>query len=357
MSFTKTLFITGGCGFIGSHFVRFCLNKDYRVVNIDALTYAASLGTLSDIEDKHSQYYFERGWIQDREFIQNLFLKYTPTAIINFAAETHVDRSIDSPRPFIESNVNGTFTLLEESRNYYTKLPRKEKEEFRFLHVSTDEVFGSCPNDPYKEHAPYNPSSPYAASKAAADMIVKSYYHTYNFPILITNCTNNYGPYQFPEKLIPHMCIRAYQQQPLPLYGDGTQIRDWLFVEDHVEAILSVLTQGKIGETYNIAGLNGEIPNKVIVSEICSIFDSLIPRKNTFSYSELITYVPDRPGHDFRYALDINKIKRELGWSPQVSFQEGLKKTVKWYLENQWWWQDIIEKGYQTKRIGLEEIC
>ena len=355
MAYEKTILVTGGCGFIGSHFVRRCLKEDLRVINLDALTYAASPSTLKDIQQNEFRYHFEKGYIQDRALVNSLFSKFKPSFVVNFAAETHVDRSIDSPSQFIESNVMGTFTLLDESRNYHHTLTSSEKEKFRFLHISTDEVFGSCPDDPFKESAAYNPSSPYAASKASADFIVKSYFHTYNFPVLITNCTNNYGPYHFPEKLIPLMIIRACAEQSLPIYGDGMQVRDWLYVEDHVEAILRVLQSGKIGETYNIAGLNGEVPNKAVVNEISHILDNLIPRKNGQSYSELKTYVTDRPGHDFRYALNIDKIKKELGWSPKVNFKEGMEKTVKWYLENEWWWQDILQKGYQADRIGLRK--
>lgn len=356
MSHEKTVLVTGGCGFIGSHFIRLCLQEGYKVVNLDALTYAASRSTLKDIEKNEFRYHFEKGYIQNGELVSQLLLKFEPNAVVNFAAETHVDRSIDSPHPFIESNVVGTFTLLSESFKYFNELTLEKKEQFKFLHISTDEVFGSCLYDPYKEDAPYNPSSPYAASKAAADLIVKSYYHTYNFPILITNCTNNYGSYQFPEKLIPLMIIRAYNNQTLPIYGDGMQIRDWLYVEDHVEAILRVLQSGKSGNTYNIAGLNGEVPNKVVVEEICNIFDDIMPRENNHSYKELISHVKDRPGHDFRYALEIDKIKKEIGWSPKVSFKEGLKKTVNWYLENEWWWQEILQKGYQTERLGLRKL-
>jgi len=352
MSFERTILVTGGYGFIGSHFVRLCLQKGCRVINLDALTYAASQATLKDIEKGELHYHFQKGQIQDRDLVRSLFSKFKPSMVVNFAAETHVDRSIDSPRPFIDTNVVGAFALLEESRNYYNALTPEEKEEFKFLHISTDEVFGSCPGDAYKEDASYNPSSPYAASKASADLLIKSFYHTYNFPILITNCTNNYGPYQFPEKLIPLMIIRVLQGQSLPIYGNGMQIRDWLYVQDHVEAIWGVLQGGKKGNTYNIPGLNGEVPNKVVVEEICSIFDTMIPRQNNASYKDLITYVSDRPGHDFRYALDIEKIKKNIRWYPKVNFKEGLKKTVAWYLENQWWWQEILDRGYQAERLG-----
>ncbi len=352
MSGHPKLLITGGSGFIGSHFVRLCLHKGYQVLNLDALTYAASQDTLQDCAH-HPLYHFQKGLIQDPDFICSLLATFKPTAIVNFAAETHVDRSIDSPAPFIESNIRGSFILADESRSYYNKLSNDEKENFRFLHISTDEVFGSCPHDPYTEEAAYNPSSPYAASKAAADLVLKSYYHTYAFPLLITNCTNNYGPFQFPEKLIPLMIIRACAGQSLPLYGTGMQVRDWLYVEDHVEAILHVLQNGKLGNTYNIAGLKGEISNKVVVEEICAILDALQPRTPQASYRDLTTYVIDRPGHDFRYALDMSKIARELGWQPKTSFKEGLTKTVMWYLENRSWWEAIQGRGFQPHRLGL----
>ena len=350
----NTILITGGCGFIGSHFVRLCLREGYHVVNLDALTYAASRDTLRDIEQEGTGYHFVEGLIQNQELVRSLLSQFKPSAVINFAAETHVDRSIDSPRPFIESNVVGPFTLVEESRQYYNGLSSVEKDQFRFLHISTDEVFGSCIQDPYGEDAAYNPSSPYAASKASADLIIKAYYHTYGFPVLITNCTNNYGPFQFPEKLIPLMIIRAWGQQSLPIYGTGQQIRDWLYVEDHVEAILHVLRRGKLGSTYNIAGLNGEVTNRTVVETLCDLFDAQLPRGNNASYAELVTHVTDRPGHDFRYALDISKMKTELGWAPATSFEEGLKKTLLWYLENRPWWDAIMQKGFQTERMGLK---
>ncbi len=344
--------MTGGCGFIGSHFVRLCLAQGYHVLNLDALTYAASSSTLKDIEG-NARYHFEHGYIQDHALVRSLFSKFKPDFVVNFAAETHVDRSIDSPAQFIESNVLGAFTLLNESRIYYNALTQDQKENFRFLHISTDEVFGTCEENPYKENAPYNPSSPYSSSKAAADLIVRSYYHTYKFPILITNCTNNYGPFQFPEKLIPLMIIRALNNESLPIYGNGMQIRDWLYVEDHVEAILKVLILGQLGETYNIAGLNGEMANKTVVKTICHIMDEFLPRRNSASYEQLITHVTDRPGHDFRYALNIDKIKNELNWSPTTRFEEGMRKTIRWYIESKWWWEEILTKGYEAKRIGL----
>lgn len=353
MSDAKLMLVAGGSGFIGSHFVQLCLRQGYKVLNYDALTYAASPNTLKSV-DKIENYHFEEGYIQDAKKVRELLFKFKPDYVINFAAETHVDRSIDSPHQFIETNVLGAFTLLNESREYYNNLPSTQKASFRFLHISTDEVFGCCESYPFKENASYNPSSPYSASKASADHIVRSYYHTYKFPILITNCTNNYGPYQFPEKLIPHMIIKALHGDPLPIYGLGEQVRDWLYVEDHVEAILKALIHGTLGQSYNIAGFNGEMTNKTVVNLICEIMNSVCPRPNGSSYEELIQYVTDRPGHDFRYALDIEKIREDLQWTPKTSFTEGLTKTIDWYLKNQEWWQDILDRGYDTKRIGLK---
>lgn len=352
MSSRKTILVAGGAGFIGSHFVRLCLNSGFRVINLDALTYAASVDTLKDIEN-HPDYTFVHGYIQDSNLVKKALSEFNPTYVVNFAAETHVDRSIDSPSQFIESNVLGAFTLLNESRAYYNNLEASGKLNFRFLHISTDEVFGSCDEEPFTEEASYHPSSPYSSSKAAADLIIRSYYHTYQFPILITNCTNNYGPNQFPEKLIPLIIIRALNNETLPVYGSGMQIRDWLYVEDHAEAILKVLESGKIGETYNIAGLNGEMPNIDVVKTICEILDGIQPRQNNQKHEDLTSYVTDRPGHDFRYALNIDKIKTELGWHPKVSFKDGIKKTIEWYLDNKSWWMNILERGYEAKRIGL----
>ncbi len=353
MSDQKVIIVAGGSGFIGSHFVRLCLREGYKVLNYDALTYAASPSSLKDL-DANENYHFEKGYIQDAKQVSDILGRYKPVYVVNFAAETHVDRSIEAPSQFIESNVLGSFTLLNETRRYHGSLSESQQAQFRFLHISTDEVFGSCDGEPYSESASYNPSSPYSSSKAAADLIIRSYFHTYNFPVLITNCTNNYGPYQFPEKLIPHMIVKALQGQPLPIYGSGNQIRDWLYVEDHVEAILKVLTDGSLGETYNIAGLNGEMTNKTVVERICEIMDSDCPRQDKSSYNSLIKYVTDRPGHDFRYALSIDKIKKDLNWSPSVSFEQGISKTVHWYLENKWWWEEILSKGYDTKRMGLK---
>lgn len=351
----KTMLITGGSGFIGSNFVRKSLRQGYSVVNVDALTYATFPDSLKDIEGDVN-YTFIHGKIQDEELVESIFHQYKPNFIINFAAESHVDRSIDNPKDFIETNITGTFVLLQATRAYIKNISEENKEMFRFLHISTDEVFGSAEKVPFREEDAYNPSSPYAASKAASDHLVNAYYKTYNMPLLITNCTNNYGPYQFPEKLIPHIILCALEEKSLPIYGDGMQIRDWLHVDDHVEALLTVLENGRIGESYNIAGLNDPIPNKEVVLTICEILDKLQPRKNRASYKELITYVKDRPGHDRRYALDSSKIKKDLAWMPKHDFRDGLEKTVRWYLDNRWWWNPILQNGYEVKRIGTGEV-
>ena len=355
MLIDKTILVTGGCGFIGSHFIKLCLKKNYRVINLDALTYAAAPNTLDNIKN-HKNYSFEEGKIQDATLVRRLLEYYQPSIVINFAAETHVDRSIDTPHQFIESNTIGAFVLLSESYSYFTKLSSSEKKLFKFLHISTDEVFGSCQDLPFTEEAPYRPSSPYSASKASADLIIKSYYHTYNFPIMITNCTNNYGPYQFPEKLIPHIIIKAIHNENLPLYGNGLQIRDWLHVEDHVEGILKVIENGKIGETYNISGPQNEISNLEVVKQICDILNILRPLQDKKKYQDMITYVSDRPGHDFRYSLDSTKIKSTLDWTPKITFEKGIQETIQWYLNNEQWWQKILLNGYKTDRKGLRQI-
>lgn len=351
----KTILITGGSGFIGSNFVRASLQRGYNVVNIDALTYAASTDSLKDIEG-NANYIFVHGKIQDKELVDGLFRQHRPSFVVNFAAESHVDRSIDNPKDFIETNITGTFVLLQAARAYVKSISEENKKMFRFLHVSTDEVFGSADERPFREEDAYNPSSPYAASKAASDHLVNAYHKTYNMPLLITNCTNNYGPYQFPEKLIPHIILCALGEKPLPIYGNGMQIRDWLHVEDHVDAILTVLEKGRVGESYNIAGLNDPIPNKEVVSTICKILNKLRPRKGGISYIDLITYVKDRPGHDRCYALDSSKIRRDLGWVPKHDFQSGLEETVIWYIDNYGWWSPILRSGYAVKRIGMGEL-
>ncbi len=343
-----TALVTGGAGFIGANFILLARNNKWlNVVNLDKLTYASNLQTLAELQDDIN-YHFVRGDIGNVELVSYLLEQYQPDAIINFAAESHVDRSILSPQEFIQTNVLGTFNLLEASRFYWQKLSSQKQQQFRFLHVSTDEVYGSLnPKDPaFREDTPYAPNSPYAASKAASDHFVRAYYHTYGLPTLTTNCSNNYGPRQFPEKLIPLTIINALDGKPLPIYGNGQNIRDWLYVIDHCEAIYLVLQQGKIGETYNIGGLN-EQANVNVVEKICAILDELVP-KSDFNYSSLMTFVQDRPGHDKRYAIDCSKIKRDLGWQPQENFDSGLLKTVQWYLSNSNWVDQVRSGAYKN---------
>lgn len=349
------ILITGGAGFIGSNFVLdWFENNDEGIINLDKLTYAGNLESLASLHG-NSQHIFIEGDIGDSELVAELFKKYQPRAVINFAAESHVDRSIHGPEAFIQTNVVGTFWLLETTRHYWDSLDGSAKERFRFLHVSTDEVYGSLDKQAsaFNEKNRYEPNSPYSASKAASDHLVRSYYHTYGLPILTTNCSNNYGPYQFPEKLIPLMIVNALESKSLPIYGDGQQIRDWLFVKDHCTAICRVLESGNVGETYNVGGWN-EKPNIDIVHAVCSILDELMPRGDQKSYREQIAYVTDRPGHDRRYAIDAKKIERELGWKPAETFETGIRKTVQWYLDNPQWianiqsgaYRDWVEKNY-----------
>ncbi|WP_353931208.1 dTDP-glucose 4,6-dehydratase [Okeanomitos corallinicola TIOX110] len=343
-----TLLVTGGAGFIGANFVLQARKGKWgNIINLDKLTYASNLQNLAELKND-SGYTFVQGDISNYELVSYLLEKHQPDAVINFAAETHVDRSILTPLNFIQTNVVGTFQLLEASKTYWQKLNSEKQESFRFLHISTDEVYGSLnPTDTaFREDTPYAPNSPYAASKAGADHLVRSYYHTYNLPTLTTNCSNNYGPLQFPEKLIPLMILNALNDQPLPIYGDGQNIRDWLYVGDHCDAIYLVLKAGKIGESYNIGGLN-EQTNLVVVNKICAILDELAP-KNNFRYSDLITFIKDRPGHDRRYAIDCSKINQELGWKPQENFESGLLKTVQWYLNNSAWVESIFTGTYQN---------
>ena len=344
----QTLLVTGGAGFIGANFVLQARKEQWaNIINLDKLTYASNLQTLAELQDD-SKYHFVQGDIGNLELVNNLLEKYQPDAIINFAAESHVDRSILNPLSFVETNVVGTFQLLEASRVYWEKLSSSKREQFRFVHVSTDEVYGSLsPTDPaFREDTPYAPNSPYAASKAASDHFVRAYYHTYGLPTLTTNCSNNYGPRQFPEKLIPLMILNALDGKSLPIYGDGQNIRDWLYVTDHCEAIYLVLNRGKVGETYNIGGLN-EQNNLTVVEKICAIVDRLAPKLD-FRHSSLITYVKDRPGHDRRYAINCNKIRQDLGWQPQENFDSGLLKTVKWYLNNSAWIDSVRSGAYQN---------
>ena len=339
--------VTGGAGFIGSNFILQRMRNDSAaIVNIDKLTYAGNLHNLDSIAGD-PRYHLVQGDIVDRELLRKTFAQHQPQAIVHFAAESHVDRSIRGPADFIHTNVNGTFALLEEVRAYWSGLAQAERAHFRFLHVSTDEVYGSLgPNDPpFSETTAYAPNSPYAASKAASDHLVRAYHHTYGLPTLTTNCSNNYGPFQFPEKLIPLLILNAQQGKPLPVYGDGKNVRDWLYVEDHCEAIAAVLARGKPGETYNIGGWN-EKPNIEIVHRVCDLLDEISPVKGS-SRRELITFVQDRPGHDRRYAIDARKIERELQWKPRETFDTGLRKTVRWYLENDAWVREVTSGSYR----------
>jgi dTDP-glucose 4,6-dehydratase len=341
------LLVTGGAGFIGSNFVLQEMREGTNsIVNLDKLTYAGNLHNLESITSERS-YEFVHGDIGDRPAVKALLERCRPTAIVHFAAESHVDRSIRGPADFIETNINGTFALLEEARAYWSTLPEQERKSFRFLHVSTDEVYGSLgPNDPaFSETTAYAPNSPYAASKASSDHLVRAYHHTYGFPTLTTNCSNNYGRFQFPEKLIPLMILNARDGKPLPVYGDGQNVRDWLYVEDHCEAIRTVLSGGRLGETYNIGGWN-EKPNLEIVHRVCELVDEMAPGAGE-SRKSLITFVKDRPGHDRRYAIDARKIERELGWKPKETFETGLRKTVKWYLEHEKWISDVTSGSYR----------
>jgi dTDP-glucose 4,6-dehydratase len=350
------IFVTGGAGFIGSNFVLDWLEQsDEPVLNLDKLTYAGNLDNLTSLNNDH-RHIFVKGDIGDFELVRRLLAEYKPRAILNFAAESHVDRSIHGPEDFIQTNVVGTFHLLEAVRAYWTGLEGDAKSDFRFLHVSTDEVYGSLEKEdpPFNEQNRYEPNSPYSASKAASDHLVRAYHHTYGLPVLTTNCSNNYGPYHFPEKLIPLVIHNALNGKPLPIYGDGQQIRDWLFVKDHCTAIRRVLVEGELGETYNVGGWN-EKPNIEVVNTICAILDELKPMADGRSYKNQITYVKDRPGHDRRYAIDATKLEKELGWKPAETFESGIRKTVQWYLDNQVWVENItsgqyrqwVEKQYQ----------
>ncbi|HNC51315.1 MAG TPA: dTDP-glucose 4,6-dehydratase [Accumulibacter sp.] len=349
------ILVTGGAGFIGANFVLDWLaQSDEPLLNLDKLTYAGNRENLASLANDR-RHVFVHGDIADSDLTGRLLAQYTPRAIINFAAESHVDRSIHGPEDFIQTNVVGTFHLLESTRGYWSKLPAGTRERFRFLHVSTDEVYGSLTSDApaFSETHRYEPNSPYSASKAASDHLVRAYHHTYHLPVLTTNCSNNYGPYHFPEKLIPLMIVNALAGRPLPVYGDGQQIRDWLYVQDHCSAIRRVMDAGRPGETYNIGGCN-EKPNLEIVHTVCTLLDELRPRADGRPYREQITYVADRPGHDRRYAIDAGKIERELGWRPAETFATGIRKTVEWYLANQDWvsnvqsgaYRDWVEKNY-----------
>ena len=350
------LLVTGGAGFIGSNFVLQQLTERTdveRLVNLDKLTYAGNPENLRPVE-KDSRHVFVQGDIGDSELVAKLLAEHEIDGLLNFAAESHVDRSIDGPEAFVQTNVVGTLRLLQTARAYWAKLAPEKKSRFRFLHVSTDEVYGSLrPQDPaFTEETPFAPNSPYAASKAGSDHLVRAFHHTYGFPVLTTNCSNNYGPLQFPEKLIPLIIQNALEGRVLPIYGDGLNVRDWLYVRDHCTAIRLVLDRGQLGETYNVGGLN-EQPNIVVVDTLCALLDELRPRADGASYTKLKTFVTDRPGHDRRYAIDCAKITRELGWKPAESFATGLRKTVEWYLANQDWCADITSGKYRRERLGV----
>ncbi|WP_301583404.1 dTDP-glucose 4,6-dehydratase [Halomonas alkaliantarctica] len=351
---SKMFFITGGAGFIGSAVIRELIhNTGHCVVNVDKLTYAGNLESLTSVEDSE-RYTFVQADICDASAMQQLFEQHQPDVVMHLAAESHVDRSIDGPAEFIQTNVVGTAVLLEAARAYWKTLQQQDAakaEAFRFHHISTDEVYGDLEgtDDLFTETTPYAPSSPYSASKASSDHLVRAWQRTYGLPTLVTNCSNNYGPYHFPEKLIPLMILNALAGKPLPVYGNGQQIRDWLYVEDHARALIKVATEGEIGETYNIGGHN-EKANLTVVETLCDLLQELVPQEQ--SYRDLITFVTDRPGHDVRYAIDASKIERELGWTPEETFETGLRKTVQWYLANETWWKRVQDGSYQGQRLG-----
>ena len=351
----KKILVTGGAGFIGSAVVRHIIqNTQDSVVNVDKLTYAGNLESLTEVAS-NPRYAFEQVDICDRAELDRVFAQHQPDAVMHLAAESHVDRSIDSACEFIQTNIVGTFNLLEAARAYWQQMPSEKREAFRFHHISTDEVYGDLhgTDDLFTETTPYAPSSPYSASKASSDHLVRAWLRTYGLPTIVTNCSNNYGPYHFPEKLIPLMILNALDGKPLPVYGDGMQIRDWLFVEDHARALYQVVTEGVVGETYNIGGHN-EKANIEVVKTICALLEELVPEKpaGVARYEDLITFVQDRPGHDVRYAIDAAKIGRELGWKPQETFESGIRKTVQWYLDNKTWWQNVLNGSYRLERLG-----
>ncbi|WP_273150333.1 dTDP-glucose 4,6-dehydratase [Methylophaga thiooxydans] len=351
----KTLIITGGAGFIGSALIRRLIaQSNYQIVNVDKLTYAGNLESLKSIES-HPNYLFVQADICDAGKMAEVFSFYQPDAVMHLAAESHVDRSIDGPADFVQTNLVGTYTILEAARAYWNELPSERADNFRFHHISTDEVFGSLgEHGLFEETTPYQPNSPYSATKAGSDHLVRAWQHTYGLPVLMSNCSNNYGPFQFPEKLIPLMINNAVSGKALPIYGKGDNIRDWLYVEDHVEALQLVLEQGTVGESYNIGGFN-EHTNIDVVEALCGILDELIPDSDFVPHKKLIEFVTDRPGHDQRYAIDATKIQQELGWRPRETFATGLQKTVKWYLENHEWSQHVMDGSYQQNRLGLGE--
>ena len=349
------ILITGGAGFIGSALVRHLIEHTrHQVLNLDKLTYAGNLQSLTSIA-QNPRYQFVQADIADGERVSQVLAEFQPEAIMHLAAESHVDRSIDGPAAFIQTNIVGTYALLEATRAYWLQLDETRKQAFRFHHISTDEVYGDLHgvDELFSETTPYAPSSPYSASKAASDHLVRAWHRTYGLPVLLTNCSNNYGPYHFPEKLIPLVILNALEGKPLPVYGNGQQVRDWLYVEDHARALLKVLSEGRVGETYNIGGHN-EQKNLDVVRGICELLDELAPRQ-AGSYKELIAFVPDRPGHDLRYAIDAGKIQRELGWTPEETFASGLRKTVRWYLDNLDWCRHVQDGSYRRERLGAPE--
>lgn len=349
------ILVTGGAGFIGSAVVRLAIREGHEVVNVDSLTYAACLENVASVASD-PRYTFVKADIRDSEAINNVFAKHEPTSVMHLAAESHVDRSIDGPRDFVETNILGTFNMLEAARKFWTK--NDSFESFRFHHVSTDEVYGSLPNDPdlqFTESTPYDPRSPYSASKASSDHLARAWSETYGLPVIVTNCSNNYGPYHFPEKLIPVTIINALHGKSIPIYGDGSNVRDWLYVEDHADALLNVLQNGRLGRTYNIGGEN-ECSNLQLVHMICGILDAKCPRDGGDSYLDLITFVTDRPGHDARYAIDPSRIRQELDWRPSVTVEQGLERTVQWYLDNEKWWRPLMDRKGVGERLGTTGI-
>ncbi|MFY8133857.1 MAG: dTDP-glucose 4,6-dehydratase [Aquimonas sp.] len=352
----STLLVTGGAGFIGGNFVLQQVAAGHRVVNLDALTYAGNRDTLASL-DGNANHVFVQGDIGDRELMRRLLAEHRPDAIVNFAAESHVDRSIDGPGAFVQTNIVGTFQLLEAARGWYAELDEAARGRFRFLHVSTDEVYGSLgETGKFSESTPYQPNSPYSASKAASDHLVRAYHHTYGLPVLTTNCSNNYGPFQFPEKLIPLIIQRAVAGEDLPVYGDGRNVRDWLYVGDHCRAIARVLEAGRVGEVYNVGG-DAERQNIEVVHTICRLLDARRPRADGHPRESQIAFVKDRPGHDRRYAIDASKLKSELGWAPSRSFEQGIEETVDWYLQHQDWVQRVLDGSYRLERIGRGDAC
>ena len=352
------ILVTGGAGFIGSAVIRFLLAEtEHQVLNLDALTYAGNLDSLPG-SDGHPRYQFEQADITDPVALERIFGQFRPDLVMHLAAESHVDRSIDGPGAFIQTNIVGTYHLLQVAYRYWNGLSLQDQTTFRFHHISTDEVYGDLEGseDLFTESTSYDPSSPYSASKAGSDHLVRAWYRTYGMPVLITNCSNNYGPYHFPEKLIPHMILNALAGKPLPVYGDGQQVRDWLYVEDHARALYLVISQGQVGQTYNIGGHN-EKTNLEVVTTLCDLLQELVPPEQQLKqrYAELICFVKDRPGHDRRYAIDASKIESELGWTPRETFESGMRKTVQWYLENRGWWQRVLSGDYRLERLGKEQ--